>query len=226
MELEEILEKLDLEKGGGMIPAVVQDAKTKEVLMLGYMNREALEKTLTTGLMHYYSRSRKKLWMKGEESGHYQIVREAYYDCDGDTLLFKVEQVEACCHEGYYTCFHNKIISDVQFSRIFNPDEVYGKAKILDEIFNVIKDRIERPKEGSYVSNLVKQGINAVTRKVGEEALELVLAAKDHAKEEIINEAADLLFHTLILLAKEKVELEEVYATLRKRRRTTTNTQE
>ncbi|MEM1798627.1 MAG: phosphoribosyl-AMP cyclohydrolase, partial [Candidatus Jordarchaeales archaeon] len=106
MEREKIFEKLNFEKGGGLIPVVVQDVKTKEVLMLGYMNKEALEKTLTTGFMHYYSRSRGRLWMKGEESGHYQVVREAFYDCDGDTLLFKVEQIEACCHEGYYTCFH------------------------------------------------------------------------------------------------------------------------
>ncbi|MBS7287893.1 MAG: bifunctional phosphoribosyl-AMP cyclohydrolase/phosphoribosyl-ATP diphosphatase HisIE [Candidatus Freyarchaeota archaeon] len=222
MELKEILERLDFRKGGGIIPAVVQDDKTKEVLMLGYMNREALEKTLATGFMHYYSRSKGKLWMKGEESGHYQLVREAYYDCDGDTLLFKVEQVEACCHEGYYTCFHNKIISDARFDRSFNPDEVYGNAKILGEIFKVVKERMEKPKEDSYVSNLAKQGTNAVARKVGEEALELILAAKDHAKEEIISEAADLLFHTLVLLAKEKIELEEVYATLKKRRKATT----
>ncbi len=226
MEPKEVLGKLNFEKGGGLIPAVVQDIKTKEVLMLGYMNKEALEKTLTTGFMHYYSRSRGKLWMKGEESGHYQMVHEAYYDCDGDTLLFKVEQVEACCHEGYYTCFHNKIISDAQFNRIFNPDEVYGKAKILDEVFGVIKNRIENPKNDSYVSSLVKQGTNAVTRKVGEEALELILATKDHAKEEVINEAADLLFHTLILLAEEKIELEEIYKTLKERRRTKTNIQE
>ncbi len=218
MDNKEIIKNLDFEKGGGLIPVVTQDFETKEVLMLGYMNKEALEKTLTTGYMHYYSRSRRKIWMKGEESGHYQIVQEAYYDCDGDTLLFKVKQVNACCHEGYYTCFHNKIITDRQFDRLFNPEEVYGKARILDEVFQVIKNRIEKPKENSYVSNLVKQGASAVIRKVGEEALELILAAKDHIREEIISEASDLIFHILVLLAKEGIELEEIYATLKERR--------
>lgn len=220
MEREKIFEKLDFEKGGGLIPVVVQDIKTKEVLMLGYMNREALEKTLATGFMHYYSRSRGRLWMKGEESGHYQLVREAFYDCDGDTLLFKVEQLEACCHEGYYTCFHNKIVGEKEvFERKFDPEKVYGKAKILDEVFKIVQERIEKPKDDSYVSGLVKQGDDAVIRKVGEEAVELILAAKNQAKEEIVNEATDLIFHIFILLARKGIKLEEIYATLESRRK-------
>ncbi|MHA1606530.1 MAG: bifunctional phosphoribosyl-AMP cyclohydrolase/phosphoribosyl-ATP diphosphatase HisIE [Candidatus Freyarchaeota archaeon] len=218
MNIKEVVNKLDFQKGGGIIPAIIQDVKTKEVLMLGYMDKEALERTLTTGYMHYYSRTRRRIWMKGEESKHYQLVREAYCDCDYDALLFKVEQKEACCHEGYYTCFHNVIRGNKTFRRVFQPEVVYSQAKILDEIFNVIMDRMEKPRKGSYVSNLTGKGLNAVLQKVGEEAVELIIAAKDGGRREVVSEAADLLFHVLVLLAKKGVKISEVYEELRKRR--------
>ncbi|MHA1579613.1 MAG: bifunctional phosphoribosyl-AMP cyclohydrolase/phosphoribosyl-ATP diphosphatase HisIE [Candidatus Freyarchaeota archaeon] len=216
--VDSLLSKLNFEKMGGIIPVVVQDADTNTVLMVGFMNREALIKTLSTGYMHYFSRTRGKIWMKGEESKHYQIVREAYYDCDADSLLFKVKQIKACCHEGYFTCFHNKI-GDEAFSaeKLFEPEEVYGRAKILEDIFRIIRDRMENPPPHSYVAFLAQEGKDKILEKIGEESTELVLASKNNNEEEIVHETADLFFHMMVLLAYQNIGLERLFAELRSR---------
>ena len=216
--LDAILSKLDFKKMDGIMPAVVQDIDTNTVLMVGFMNKEALIKTLSTGYMHYFSRTRKRIWMKGEESKHYQIVKEVYYDCDADTLLFRVNQIKACCHEGYFTCFHNKIGGEESLKvKLFEPEEVYGKSKILEEVFKVIKDRIEKPTINSYVAHLVQQGKDRVLEKITEESNELIQASKNNNEEEIIHESTDLLFHTMVLLAYQNINLDKIFTELKSR---------
>jgi phosphoribosyl-ATP pyrophosphohydrolase/phosphoribosyl-AMP cyclohydrolase len=210
-DIEKLHEKLDFEKMQDMIPTITQDVKSKEVLMLAYVNREALEMTLKTGLMHYWSRSRDQLWRKGEESGNIQRVREGYFDCDGDALLFKVEQTGNCCHTGKYSCFHNRI-TYVKKDQPSNVD-----SSILDEVFDVILERQRNPTEGSYVASLLSQGEDQILRKVTEETTELVLASKENSKDEIIHEAADLIFHVMVLLASKRINIGEVFGELKKR---------
>jgi phosphoribosyl-ATP pyrophosphohydrolase/phosphoribosyl-AMP cyclohydrolase len=205
--IEDLIERVDFEKMGGLVPVVVQDFDTGEVLMQAFMNKEALKLTLETGLMHYWSRTRGRIWMKGEESGHTQSVISARLDCDGDAILFAVRQKGVCCHTGEGSCFHRPLVD--------GPAGV--GAKILGEVFQVIKGRIEAPRPGSYVSGLASKGENAILKKLGEEAAELVIAAKEG--EGIIHEAADLLFHLMVLLAFKGVGLEGVYAELERRRR-------
>ncbi|MEM1538021.1 MAG: bifunctional phosphoribosyl-AMP cyclohydrolase/phosphoribosyl-ATP diphosphatase HisIE [Candidatus Nezhaarchaeales archaeon] len=217
MGLAELLKKLNFEKGGGLIPVVTQDEGSGMVLMQAFVNREALVKTLETGKMHYWSRSRNKLWMKGEESKHYQYVKEVYVDCNYDSLLFKVEQIGYCCHEGYDTCFHNKLVDGVLQPlrlKLSKPPHT-----VLSEVYSVIVDRLRRPRPGSYVATIKARGEEAVIRKVGEEADELMLAAKEGDRRRVINEAADLIFHTLLLMASLNIELDEVYEELRARRK-------
>jgi len=210
-EASRLADRVDFSKLNGLAPVVVQDAHTGEVLMQAFMDREALVKTLTTGHMHYWSRSRRRLWMKGETSGHVQVVEEAWLDCDGDALLFKVAQRGVCCHEGFYTCFHYPLASPSR------AEPARGVA-VLSEVFNVVKERVESPRPGSYVSLLAAGGVDAAAKKLGEECVELLLAAKDGRREEVVKEAADLLFHCLVLLGVVGVELDEVLDELRARR--------
>jgi phosphoribosyl-ATP pyrophosphohydrolase/phosphoribosyl-AMP cyclohydrolase len=216
--MDALLSKIDFSKMDGLIPAVTQDITTNTVLMVGFMNRESLIKTLSTGYMHYFSRTRNRIWMKGEESKHYQMVKEAYYDCDADALLFKVEQVKACCHEGYFTCFHNKIEGEEFLEeKLFEPEEVYGKAKILEEVFRVIKNRIEKPTANSYVAHLVKEGKNKILEKIDEESSELIQASENNNEKEIVHESTDLLFHMMILLAYQNINIDKIFAELESR---------
>ena len=216
LSLEEALklaERLNFDKLDGLLPVVVQDLHTGDVLMQAFMDREALIKTLTTGLMHYWSRSRGRLWLKGETSGHYQRVVEAYADCDWDSLLFRVEQVGVCCHEGFHSCFHNMVLPRLEVLHA-------GGPAILSEVYEVVKDRLRRPRPGSYVASLASRGLEAVASKVVEEAMELASAVKEGGRREVVHEAADLLFHVLVLLAVSgKAELNEVFEELRARRR-------
>lgn len=213
----------------GLIPAIVQDANTMEVLMLAWMNREAVEKTLSTGETWFFSRSRQKMWKKGETSGNVQKVKGLYYDCDADTLLVLAEQVGgAACHEGYSTCFHNKVNKDgtvaIEGEQKFDPEVVYGGAKanigpqIIDELFNVILSRKQERPEGSYTTYLFDKGVDKICKKVGEESAEVIIGAKN-SKEELVYEAADLVYHLLVLLANQEVAVEEVYQQLAKRRK-------
>jgi phosphoribosyl-ATP pyrophosphohydrolase/phosphoribosyl-AMP cyclohydrolase len=186
----------------GLVPAVVQDATSGEVLMVAYMNKESLAKTLETGQTHFWSRSRKELWHKGETSGHTQAVKSIALDCDGDTLLLRVEQTGVACHTGNRSCFFRELNLD--------SEPVTGLAQVLGELSRVIHDRKEKMPEGSYTSKLFAAGVDRILKKVGEEAGEVIIAAKNHSKEEIAWEVSDLLYHLLVLLAQEGVSLEDV----------------
>ena len=196
----------------GLVPAIAQDVKTGAVLMLAYMNEESLKLTLETGYATYYSRSRQKLWKKGEESGHVQKVRAIRYDCDGDTLLLQVEQTGPACHTGEYTCFHHTL------SELIEGEAPSKGSAVLQEVYNVILDRMANPVEGSYTNYLLDKGVEKIAKKVGEEATETVIAAIKGNKDEVRYEASDLLYHLLVLLAQQGVTLEEVWTELASRR--------
>ncbi len=193
----------------GLVPVIVQDVKTNAVLMLAYMNKESIEKTFETGKMTYYSRSRQKLWLKGETSGNYQTLRELKIDCDGDTLLALVSQQGVACHTGSYSCF---------FESIFGSEVYSGGYAVIDELFSVIEDRKKNPKEGSYTNYLFEKGIDKILKKVGEEAAEVIIAAKNASADEICYEAADLIYHLLVMLSEEGICPSQVFAQLEKRR--------
>lgn len=207
----------------GLIPAIIQDAESGQVLMLGYMNSESLEKSLKTGKTHFWSRSRRKLWMKGETSGHIQEIEEMYTDCDKDTLLFKVKQTTAACHTGHYSCFHNTINDEygiiVNYKPVFKPEEVYrDSSSILKELYEVVEDRKLHPKEGSYTNYLFEKGLDKILKKVGEEAAEVIIASKNRSKDEVVYEVSDLIYHLMVLLVEQGVTLDDIYSELKKRR--------
>jgi len=193
----------------GLIPVIVQDYKTDEVLMLAYMNREAFDNTLKTGLMTYYSRSRKEQWVKGETSGHYQYVKSLDIDCDNDTLLAKVKQIGAACHTGNYSCFYRNLATKDYVET--NP------LKVFKEVMAVIEDRKVHPKEGSYTNYLFDKGIDKILKKCGEEATEIIIAAKNPDPEEIIYEISDFLYHVMVLMSLKGVTWDEITAELAKR---------
>lgn len=204
----------------GLIPAIAQDYRSGEVLMLAYMNREALEKTLETGKMHYWSRSRNKLWLKGETSGHFQNMKSVCLDCDGDTLLFRVEQIGAACHTDNYTCFYRRLSEDGVFGEASNGinKSPADMSYILREVYNIIVDRKIHPKEGSYTNYLFEKGLDKILKKVGEECAEVIIAAKNKSRDEVRYEAADLLYHLLVLLVERDMDPNEVYEELISRR--------
>lgn len=188
-----------------LVPAIVQDADTKNVLMLGYMNRQALDKTLETGLVTFFSRSKERLWTKGEESGNYLEMKEILADCDRDTLLVSASPKGPACHKGSDTCWNQ------------NNESTYGFVTKLE---SVIADRkSNQEKESSYVSSLFRAGINKIAQKVGEEAVETVIEAKDQDQDRFINESADLFFHFLILLQAKERSFDEVVKLLESRHR-------
>lgn len=192
----------------GLVPAIVQDYLDGTVLMMAWMNRESLQKTLETGRTWFWSRSRAELWPKGETSGHVQWVRSLRYDCDSDALLVSVEQVgDIACHTGERSCFHQ-----------VNGQKVAPPADTLSQLFEIICDRRDNPQEGSYTCKLFAGGDNKILKKIGEEAAEVVMACKDDDKDAIASEAADLLYHTLVALAHHQVDLRAVYRKLQERR--------
>lgn len=193
----------------GLLPVVVQDYKTQEVLMVAYMNQEAYETTIRTGRMTYWSRSRKELWVKGLTSGHFQYVRELCIDCDNDTLLAKVAQVGAACHTGNRSCFYRSILKK-------DYDET-NPLKVFEDVFQVILDRKEHPKKGSYTNYLFEKGIDKILKKVGEEATEIVIAAKNPDPEEIKYEISDFLYHVMVLMAEKGVSWEDITRELARR---------
>ncbi len=206
----------------GLIPVIVQDFKTNEVLMMAYMNREAYEKSVETQMVHYWSRSRNRLWLKGESSGHYQHIKSISIDCDNDALLLKVDQVEAACHTGHYSCFYRELGEEgakETSDTVFDAEKVYGdSSKILRELYDVIVDRRANPKEGSYTNYLFEKGLDKILKKVGEEAAEVIIAAKNKSKEEIRYEIADLFYHLFVLMVERDVKLEDIYDELKGRR--------
>lgn len=186
----------------GLIPVIVQDYKTSEVLMLAYMNEQAFEDTLRTGKMHYFSRSRQSQWEKGETSGHFQYVKALFLDCDNDTLLAKVHQIGAACHTGSRSCFFQTLAQKKY--QTSNP------LKVFEDVFAVIQDRKIHPKEGSYTNYLFDKGIDKILKKVGEEATEIVIAAKNPDPEEVKYEISDFLYHVMVLMAEKGVTWEEI----------------
>ena|SRR3989338_362911 len=201
----------------GLIPVIIQDWKNGDVLMLAYMNEESLNKTIETGFTHFWSRSRNKLWKKGETSGNEQIVKEISYDCDNDTLLIKVEQKGVACHTGSRTCFYSKLPLTSILSPEGRGEGEGGGPSVIDKIYEVIQDRKRNLREGSYVSSLFKSGRDKILKKIGEEASEVVIGSKNDKKEEIVYEIADLWFHTLVLLGYHDISPEEIYKELQKR---------
>lgn len=186
----------------GLIPVITQDYRTREVLMMAYMNEEAFHETLKTGCMTYYSRSRQSLWKKGETSGHYQYVKSLSLDCDNDTLLAKVNQIGAACHTGERSCFYQNLIQK-EF-KDSNP------LKVFEEVLQVILDRKENPKEGSYTNYLFDKGIDKILKKLGEEATEIIIAAKNPNPEEVKYEISDFLYHMMVLMAQKGVSWEDI----------------
>ncbi|MBI2419922.1 MAG: bifunctional phosphoribosyl-AMP cyclohydrolase/phosphoribosyl-ATP diphosphatase HisIE [Ignavibacteriales bacterium] len=196
------MNSLDFAKGGGLLPAILFDANSCRVLMLGYMNQEALVKTLNEGKVTFFSRSRNKLWTKGETSGNFLLCKKILADCDKDTLLVYAEPTGPVCHRGTFTCFNEEPESNAQF---------------LQELYELIQTRKQLMPEGSYTTKLFSRGENRIIQKVGEEAIETVIAAKNNDHDEIVNETSDLLFHLLVMLAEKNVTLEEVVTNLIKR---------
>ena len=193
----------------GLIPVIVQDYTTNDVLMCAYMNEEAFHATINCGKMTYYSRSRQELWMKGETSGHIQYVKELTADCDFDTILAKVSQVGVACHTGNPSCFFNEIVKKEYIEK--NP------LKVFETVYNIIEDRKNNPKEGSYTNYLFDKGIDKILKKVGEECTEIVIAAKNPDPEEIKYEISDFLYHVMVLMVEKGVTWEEITQELAQR---------
>ncbi|WP_447977699.1 bifunctional phosphoribosyl-AMP cyclohydrolase/phosphoribosyl-ATP diphosphatase HisIE [Candidatus Nitrospira bockiana] len=200
--------------GQGLLPAVIQDWQDGSVLMVGFMNREALTRTLRTKHVHFWSRSRGKLWEKGETSGHYLLVKDVFIDCDRDTVLVKAEPLGPTCHTGAPSCFFHRLEENGAIA----PDTTtLARGGILELIYGTILDRKVQPKAGSYVSSLFEGGKDRILKKVVEEAGEVVLGSKNDKREEVIHEVADLFFHTLVVLGYHEISLQEVYRELANR---------
>lgn len=198
----------------GLVPVIAQDYHSKHIRMLAYMNKDALEKTLDTGNVYYYSRSRRKLWLKGEESGHFQYLKGMSVDCDGDTLLIQIEQVgNISCHTGNVSCFYRNVEITENKNII---KEISKDSSFLSNLEKVIKDRKQNPKEGSYTNYLFKEGIDKILKKVGEEAAETIIAAKNK-KEDVIYEVSDLMYHLTVLLAELDISWDEIKTELEQR---------
>jgi len=198
----------------GLVPAVIQDAVSKEVLMLAYMNRESLRKTLETGETWFWSRSRGELWNKGATSGHKQKVKSIAYDCDGDALLVQVEQIGPACHTGRYTCFHNRA-GESGGDREREPKQ--DRFRVLNELESIIAKRYAERPEGTYTTYLFEKGLDKILKKVGEETAEVIIAAKNRDNGELRYETADLIFHMMVLLRERGLPLDEVLAELESR---------
>lgn len=195
--------QIDFTKGNGLVPVIIQNKNTLQVLMLGYMNKEAYEKTKKEGKVTFFSRSKNRLWTKGETSGNYLFVKDIQIDCDNDTILIKAEPKGATCHTGTTSCFNEET-----------------SKGFLYQLEQTISDRIDNDPENSYTSKLYKKGINKVAQKVGEEAVELIIEAKDNDANLFKNEAADLIYHYLILLKAKGFELMDIEDVLKERSKT------
>ena len=196
-----------------LIPAIIQDYQTNEVLMLAYVNEEAYKKMLETNQTYFYSRSRNELWHKGQTSGHFQNIKGMYLDCDLDTLLIYVEQIGVACHTGAYSCFFNEI-------------KPFNNVNIFKSLETLINDRKINPVEKSYTNYLLDQGVDKICKKVGEEASETIIAAKNNDKEELIGEISDLFYHVFVLMNNQGVSLEDIEHKLKERHKITGNKKE
>ncbi|MDG6222125.1 MAG: bifunctional phosphoribosyl-AMP cyclohydrolase/phosphoribosyl-ATP diphosphatase HisIE [Candidatus Bathyarchaeota archaeon] len=216
-EINAFIDKIDFEKGNGLVPAIVQDASDDRLLMQAFMNKEALRLTLTSGKMHYWSRTKGRIWMKGEESKHYSIVENAFLDCDNDAILFKVQQVGVVCHTGEETCFYRPIKPEKEFTAV--------DSRMLERLFAIVQERIRNPSEDSYVSRLTFKGQDKALQKVGEEAIEFILAVKSGDANEVTLESADVFFHMLVVLAQNGYSLNSIFEELHKRHNKKTGVQ-
>ena len=196
-----------------LIPAIIQDYQTNEVLMLAYVNEEAYKKMLETNQTYFYSRSRNELWHKGQTSGHFQNIKGMYLDCDLDTLLIYVEQIGVACHTGAYSCFFNEI-------------KPFNNVNIFKSLETLINDRKINPVEKSYTNYLLDQGVDKICKKVGEEASETIIAAKNNDKEELIGEISDLFYHVFVLMNNQGISLEDIENKLKERHKITGNKKE
>ncbi|MFX3632474.1 MAG: bifunctional phosphoribosyl-AMP cyclohydrolase/phosphoribosyl-ATP diphosphatase HisIE [Candidatus Pristimantibacillus sp.] len=197
----------------GLVPAIVQDAQSKEVLMLAYMNKESLKLSVESGVTWFWSRSRNELWNKGATSGHTQRIQSMSYDCDGDTLLVRVDQKGPACHTGRYSCFYNGIEVQEKSSQENTVVEAGAPAdrfEILGRLESVIAERYAERPDGAYTTYLFEKGMDKILKKVGEEATEVIIAAKNNDNDELRSEASDLLFHLLVLLRERGLPLDDV----------------
>jgi phosphoribosyl-ATP pyrophosphohydrolase/phosphoribosyl-AMP cyclohydrolase len=206
-EIDDFLEKVKFDQAG-LVPAVIQDVENNEVLMVAWMNKESLKRSLESGMTWFYSRSRQALWLKGETSGNHQYIREVRLDCDGDTLLIKVQQLGAACHEGTRSCFSRIVGSTAEQS-----------SAIIADLYALIQERRKSLPEGSYTAKLFQSGRGRIAQKVGEEAVETVIAAMQDNHTELVEETADLIYHLLVLLAECGVSPKEINEKLVERRR-------
>jgi phosphoribosyl-AMP cyclohydrolase / phosphoribosyl-ATP pyrophosphohydrolase len=208
-----------MKKNTKIIPAIIQDFKTKEVLMLAYMDIKSLKKSISDGTTWFWSRTKKRLWNKGETSGNIQEIKEIKYDCDNDSLLIQVKQTGPACHTGRVSCFY-RTLEDPEMDIDFEKNsEVSGNEAVLQELYDVIMERISEKKEDSYSYSLHKKGLVEIMKKVGEEAIEIIIASKHQDKKDIIYETGDLIYHLLVLLVEKKIKLKEIFDELRSRRK-------
>ena len=203
MDVESIIGKIDFKKVDGLCPAIVQDFNTKQVLMLGYMNAEAIRSSVASGKVTFYSRSKERLWTKGETSENYLLLHNIQLDCDNDALLVYATPQGPTCHTGTDTCWGGENTAD--------------SVSFLNKLENIIENRRGNPQEGSYTTHLFNKGINKIAQKVGEEAVEVVIEAKDDNEELFLGEAADLMFHYLVLLQAKGKKLDDVIKVLQER---------
>src|SRR6056297_2578799 len=188
----------------GLIPAIVQDANTKDVLMLAYVNETSFKKTLESGETWFYSRSRQELWHKGATSGNTQKIEDIYYDCDQDTLLILVKPAGPACHTGKTSCFYRKLAESK------DKKERYDKDEIINMLYNLIKSRKNELPEDSYTTYLFEEGIDKILKKIGEESSEVIIAAKNEPQNELVYETADLIYHLMVLLVEKEVNLDQI----------------
>lgn len=200
---QSLITSLNFSKLDGLIPAVVQHYQTNQVLMVGFMNKESVEKTLELEKVTFYSRSKKRLWTKGETSKNYLCVKDIIADCDNDTLLIKADPMGSTCHKGDFSCFQE---SPEDFSITF-----------IQNLFDLIQDRKKKMPEGSYTTSLFAEGLDRIAQKVGEEGVETVIAAKNDDRDDFIGEASDLLFHLMVLLVEKEVDMKDVVKKLKER---------
>nr|WP_038265518.1 bifunctional phosphoribosyl-AMP cyclohydrolase/phosphoribosyl-ATP diphosphatase HisIE [Peptoclostridium litorale] len=209
--MDKIIDEIKFDEKG-LVPAIVQDCKSGEVLMLAYMNRESFKKTVDTGQTWFYSRSRQELWNKGATSGNVQSVKDMYYDCDADSILVKVEPKGPACHTGENSCFFNQVVKSGEIDEKFE-----NEKDVLKDLYVLIQDRKENPVEGSYTNYLFEKGIDKILKKVGEEAAEVIIGAKNLDRAEITYEVSDLVYHILVLLVETGVSIEDIKSELAKR---------
>lgn len=212
-----------------LIPAIIQDWKNGEILMLAYMSRQSLKKSILTGTTWFWSRSRKELWNKGATSGNKQMIKEIRFDCDSDALLIKVEQTGAACHTGNRSCFFNdmtEVLSEKKVNAVmasaglrFTGGLQKSPESIIGELYGVIADRIRTGRQDSYTYELHKKGIDEILKKLGEESIEIILSSKHQPKKRTVSEISDLVYHLLVLMVEKKIKLDDIYSELKLRRK-------